>query len=73
MERSLKYNWTEFFKICDDSRTRLGGQDSGLKIIFKTTSDNISDGLSFGSDIMRWWKESSSKIIPHSFPPSNRW
>jgi hypothetical protein len=27
MENSLKYNWKEFFKICDDSKTRLGGQD----------------------------------------------
>ena len=40
----------------------------GLKIIFKTSSDDISDGLSFGSDIIRWWKESSSKILLHPIP-----
>ena len=46
------------------------GKTTGLKIIFKTTSDNISDGLSFGSDIIRWWNESSSKILPQPSPPS---
>ena len=30
---------------------------SGLKIIFKSTSDDISDGLWFGSDIIRWQKD----------------
>ena len=31
--------------------------DTGLKIIFQSTSDDISDGLWYGSDIIRWWRE----------------
>ena len=36
---------------------------TGPKIISKSTSDDISDGLWFGSDIIRWQKDSVSKYF----------
>ena len=41
----------------------------GLKIIFKATADNISDGLSSGSDIIRWWRERAVQKFYHTPSP----
>ena len=42
----------------------------GLTIISKSTSDDIFDGLWFGSDIIRWYKESNSKYVAPLATPS---